>query len=108
MWGGGWFALSGGETFNDPVGKGNDAGEGLCFEVWGSISECVGVLCGYWLHCRIYSLAWVFLPFVDVFEFVSCVLLLVLSCLVCNFCWLVVCIVVVVVCIVVVVLCALL
>ena len=33
----GGFACSGGETFNDPVGKGNDAGEGLCFEVWGSV-----------------------------------------------------------------------
>lgn len=33
----GGFACSGGETFNDPVGKGNDAGEVLCFEVWGSV-----------------------------------------------------------------------
>ena len=43
---------------------------------------------------------WVFLPFVHVvFSFVSCVLLLVLSCLVCNCCWLTVCIVVVVLCV---------
>ena len=38
-----------------------------------------------------------FLTFVHVvFKFVSCVLLLVLSCVVCNCCWLAVCIVVVV------------
>ena len=38
-----------------------------------------------------------FLPFVHVvFKFVSCVLLVVLSCVVCNCCWLAVCIVVVV------------
>jgi len=51
--------------------------------------------------CTQYSLAWVFLPFVyDVkFKFVSCVLLLVLSCLLCNCCWLIVCIVVVVLCV---------
>jgi len=46
-----------------------------------------------------YSPTWVFLPFVHVFLFVSCVLLLVLSCLVCNCCWLAVCIVVVVLCV---------
>jgi len=41
-----------------------------------------------------------FLPYVHVvkFHFVSCVLLLVLSCLLCNCCWLTVCIVVVVLC----------
>ena len=40
------------------------------------------------------------LPFVHVvFEFVSCVLLLVLSCLLCNCCWLTVYIVVVVLCV---------
>ena len=54
-------------------------------------------------NCTQYSLAWVFLPFVHaVFQFVSCVLLLVLSCLVCNCCWLVVCIVVVILCVFVV------
>jgi len=43
------------------------------------------------------SLAWVFLPFVHfVYKFVSCVFLLVLGCLLCNCCWLTVCIVVVV------------
>jgi len=42
----------------------------------------------------------VFLPIVHVlFEFVSCVLLLVLSCLGCYCCWLAVCIVVVVLCV---------
>ena len=48
-----------------------------------------------------YSLACVFLPFVRVvkFQFVSCVLLQVLSCLLCNCCWLTVCIVVVVWCV---------
>ena len=51
-------------------------------------------------RCTQYSLTWVFLPFVHVvFKFVSCVLLLVLSCLVCNCCWLTVCIVVVVLCV---------
>ena len=47
------------------------------------------------------TLAWVFLPFVHVvkFSFVSCVLLLVLSCLLCNCCWLTMCIVVVVLCV---------
>ena len=40
-----------------------------------------------------------FLTFVHVvFKFVSCVLLLVLSCVVCDCCWLAVCIVVVVLC----------
>ena len=34
-----------------------------------------------------------------VFKFVSCVLLLVLSCVVCDYCWLAVCIVVVVLCV---------
>ena len=36
-----------------------------------------------------YCLTWMFLSFVHVvkFEFVSCVLLLVLSCIVCNCCW---------------------
>ena len=47
-----------------------------------------------------YSLTWVFLPSVHVvFSFVSHVLLLVLSCLVYNCCWLAVCIVVVVLCV---------
>ena len=51
-----------------------------------------------------YSLAWVCLPFVHVvkFQFVSCVLLLVLSCLVCNYCCLAVCIFVVILCVFVV------
>ena len=41
-----------------------------------------------------------FLPFVNVvFSFVACVLSLVLSCLVCNCCWLSVCIVLVVLCV---------
>ena len=39
---------------------------------------------------------WVFLTFARVFKFVSCVLLLVLSCVLCDCCWLAVCIVVVV------------
>ena len=41
------------------------------------------------------------LPFVHVvkFKFVSCVLLLVLSCLLCNCCWLTVCIVLIVLCV---------
>ena len=48
-------------------------------------------------NCTQYSFTWVFLTFVHVvFKFVSCVLLLVLSCVVCNCCWLAVCIVVVV------------
>ena len=48
-------------------------------------------------NCTQYCLAWVFLPFVHVvLYFVSHILLLVLSCLVCNCCWLAVCIVVVV------------
>ena len=43
------------------------------------------------------SFTWLFLPFVHVvFKFVSCVLLLVLSCVLCDCCWLAVCIVVVV------------
>ena len=47
-------------------------------------------------NCTQYCLAWVFLPFVHVvFWFISRVLLLVLSCLSCNCCWLTVCIVVV-------------
>jgi len=50
------------------------------------------------IHTK-YSLTWVFLPFVYVFYFVSYVLLLVLSCLVCNCSWLAVCIVVVVLCV---------
>jgi len=45
------------------------------------------------LSCRWYICVYV------VFQFVSCVLLLVLSCLVCNCCWLTVCIVVVVLCV---------
>jgi hypothetical protein len=46
------------------------------------------------------TLAWVFLPFVHVvFEFAFFVLLLVLSCLVCNCCWLAVCIVAVILCV---------
>ena len=36
---------------------------------------------------------WVFLTFVRVFKFVSCVLLLVLSCVLCDCCWLAVCVV---------------
>ena len=47
-------------------------------------------------NCTQYSFTWVFLTFVHVFKFVPCVLLLVLSCVVCNCCWLAVCIVVVV------------
>ena len=51
-------------------------------------------------NCTQYSLTWVFLPFVHVvFELVSCVLSLVLSCLVCNCCWLTVCTVVVLLCV---------
>ena len=52
-------------------------------------------------NCTQDSLAWVFLPFVHVvtFQFVSCVLLLVLSCFLCNCCWLTLCIVVVVLCV---------
>jgi len=46
------------------------------------------------------SLIGVFLPFVYViFKFVSCILLLVSSCVVCNCCWLTVCIVAVVLCV---------
>ena len=56
-------------------------------------------------NCTQYSFTWVFLTFVHViFKFVSCVSLLVLSCVVCN-CWLAVCIVVVVLCVCVVILC---
>ena len=40
-----------------------------------------------------------FLTIVHVFKFVSCVLLLVLSCVVCNCSWLAVCIVLVVLCV---------
>jgi len=52
-------------------------------------------------NCTQYCLAWVFLAFVHVgkFSFVSGVLLLVLSCLLCNCCWLAMCIVVVVLCV---------
>jgi len=48
-----------------------------------------------------FTLASVFLTFVHVvkFQFVSCVLLLVLNCLLCNCCWLTVCIVIVVLCV---------
>jgi len=55
-------------------------------------------------NCTQYCLTWLSLPFVHVvkFYFVSCVLLLVLSCLVCNCCWLVVCIIVVILCVFVV------
>jgi len=55
-------------------------------------------------NCTQDSLAWVFLPSVHVvkFQFVSCVLLLVLHCLVCNCCCLAVCIVVVILCVIVV------
>jgi len=55
-------------------------------------------------NCTQYCFTWVFLPFVHVvkFWFVSCVLLLVLSCLVCKCCWLVVGIVVVILCVFVV------
>jgi hypothetical protein len=35
-------------------------------------------------NCAQYSFTWVFLTFVHVFRFVSCVLLLVLSCVVCS------------------------
>ena len=46
-------------------------------------------------NCTQYSFTWVFLTFVHVvFKVVSCVLLLVLSCVVCDCCWLAVCIVV--------------
>ena len=44
-------------------------------------------------NCTQYSVIRVFLPFVHV-VFVSCVLLLVSSCLVCTCCWLAVCIVI--------------
>ena len=48
-------------------------------------------------NCKLYSFTWVFLTFVHVvFKFVSCVLFLILSCVVCDCCWLAVCIVVVV------------
>ena len=47
-------------------------------------------------YTLIYSLTWVFLPFINVFQFVSCVFLLVLRCILCNCCRLTVCIVVVV------------
>ena len=51
-------------------------------------------------NCTQYSFTWVFSTFVHVvFKFVSCVLLLVLSCVVCDCCWLAVCIVVVVLCV---------
>ena len=51
-------------------------------------------------NCTQYSFTWEFLTFVHVvFKFVSCVLLLVLSCVVCDCCWLAVCIVVVVLCV---------
>jgi len=51
-------------------------------------------------NCTKDCLAWVFLPFVQiVFWLVSCVLLLVLSCLLCNCCWFTACIVVVVLCV---------
>ena len=52
-------------------------------------------------NCTQHSLAWLFLPFIHVvkFSFVSCVLLLVLCSLLCNCCWLTVCIVVVVLCV---------
>ena len=55
-------------------------------------------------NCTQYSVTWVFLPFVYVvkFQFVSCVLLLVLSCLVCNCFLLALCIVVVILCVFVV------
>ena len=62
-------------------------------------------------NCTQYCLTWVFLPFVHVvkFKFVSCVLLLVLRCLVCNCCWLAMCIVEVILCVFVVLcVCALL
>ena len=53
-----------------------------------------------WYTTTIYSIAWVFLPFVHVvFQIVSCVLLLVLSFLLCNCRWFIVCIVVVVLCV---------
>ena len=69
---------------------------------WGeSASELMIVKKTITRNCTQYSLAWVFLPFVHgvKFLFVSCVLLLVLSCLVCNCCWLVVFIVVVNLCV---------
>jgi len=65
-----------------------------------SVSELMVVKKKITRNCTQYSLDWVFLPFVHVVKlsFVSCVLLLVLSCLLCNCCWLTVCIVVVVLC----------
>jgi len=67
---------------------------------WGeSVSELM-IVKKITRNCTQDSLAWVFLPFVHVaFLFVSCVLLLVLSCLLGNCCWLAVCIVVVDVCV---------
>jgi len=61
-------------------------------------------------NCTQYCLTWVFVPFVHVvFEYVSHVLPLVLSCLVCTVVGLAVCIVVVVLCVLLlVVLCVLL
>ena len=71
---------------------------------WGeSVSELViGKENTLTRNCTQCCLTWVFLSFVHVvkFQFVSCVLLLVLSCLVCNCCWLAV-FIVVVMCIVV-------
>ena len=78
---------------------------------WGeSVSELMSVNKIITRNCTQYCLAWVFLPSVHViFLFVSCVLLLVLGCLVCNCCWLAVCIVVVILCVFVVLcVCALL
>jgi len=65
---------------------------------WGeSVSELMIEKKTITINCTQYCLAWVFLPSVHVvFEFVSHVLLLVFSYIVCNCCWLAVCIVVVV------------
>ena len=68
---------------------------------WGeSVSELMIGKKTITINCTQYCLACVFLTSVHVvFQFVSCVLLLVLSCLVCNCCWSAVCIVVVVLCV---------
>ena len=68
---------------------------------WGeSVSELMIEKKTITINCTQYCIAWVFLPSVHVvFQFVSRVLSLVLSCLLCNCCWLAVCIVVVVLCV---------
>jgi len=50
-------------------------------------------------NCTLFSLAWVFYLLYMLYSNLSHVLLLVLSCFVCNCCWLTVCIVVVVLCV---------